>query len=152
MQEAPGGGEPAATFPGVDGPDVLYAEAGVVVDAILQIGKRVGLREDLDAEQRGEADDGITGIGAAQDAEVRDAEVGGGGLDALLGEDADLPVVAMCVEEGSKDGLNPGVGLLAQVALLEDAVEEVAVGPVGGGEVLGDGDERRAGHGGSIAR
>ncbi len=152
LQEALGGGEPAAALPGVDGPDVLHAKTGVVVDAFLEIAEEVVLREDLDAEQRREADDGVAWVRAAENAEVRYAEVSGRGLDALLRENADLPILAMIAEDAGEDALDEGVGLLAAVALLEDAVEEVAVGPVGGGEVLGDGNERHAGHVGSIAR
>ena len=41
LEKALGGGEPAATLPGVDGPDVLNAEAGVVVDTLMKVSERV---------------------------------------------------------------------------------------------------------------
>ena len=55
----PEGGEPAATLPGIDGPDVLDAESSVVVDALLKVTEGLVSGEDLDAKRRGEADDGI---------------------------------------------------------------------------------------------
>ena len=101
LEEAAGGGEVGETLPGVDGPDVLDAEAGVVVDAELEFAEGVVPGEDFDAEEWGEADDGVFGVGGAEDADVGDAEVVGGGLDALLGEGADVPKATVRDEEGT---------------------------------------------------
>ena len=151
LDEAAGRGDIGEALPRVDGPDVLRAEAGVVVHAKLKLAEGVVLGEDFDAEEWGEADDGIFGVGGAEDADVGDAEVVGGGLDALLGEGADLPETAVVAEECAEEALKTCVGLFAHVALLEDAGEKVAVWAVGRPEVLGEGDEGRGRHGESIA-
>ena len=79
---------PGEAADGIEEPDVLDAHGEVVVDALLQLGEGVAGREDLDAEERGGADDALGGPAKGQDANVGNAEAGSGGLDALLGEGA----------------------------------------------------------------
>lgn len=105
LDEAAGGGDVGEALPGVDGPDVLDAELGVVVDAELELAEGVVLGEDFDAEEWGETDDGVVGIRHADDTDVGDAEVVGGGLDALLGECADVPDATVYREKGTEEAL-----------------------------------------------
>lgn len=69
----------------IDGPDVIDAHGGVVVDALLHVAEGVVAGEDFYAEERRGVDDGVGGVGAAEDGEIGDAEARGGDLNALLG-------------------------------------------------------------------
>ena len=53
----------------------------------------------------GGADDALGGPAKGQDANVGNAESGGGGLDALLGEGPDLPGFTVCEEDGGEGRL-----------------------------------------------
>ena len=74
----------------IDHPDDLHTHGEVVFDAFLDLAHAVFAGEYLDAEQGRSDDNGFHRRGAANDADVRDAVVGGGGLDAMLREDADI--------------------------------------------------------------
>ena len=111
-------------------------------------------REDLDAEERWGADDALGRLGGfteGQDADVGNAEAGGGDLDALLGESADLPGLAVGEEDGGKETLDGAVRLLSQVALLDLSVDVVAVRVVGVRQVVVDRDEDGCRHRGKYA-
>jgi hypothetical protein len=124
---------------------------GVVVDALLETVEAVFGREDLDGDEGWALDDGVGGVGAAEDGHIGDAEACGGDLDADLGAGDDVPIEPVGIEDGNEDGLQEAVRTFSHISLLDLAVDVVAVGAVGGAEVLADRDEGGGCHGDSIA-
>ena len=145
LDEAGGGGEVGAAAGWVDGPDVLDPHRRVVVDAFLQLAERIAWGEDLDAEQGWMRDDVFKGDNAAQDTEIRDAVAVGAYLDPLFRLDPNLPLAAMYAEDTDEVGLHTTMGTFSQKSSPDLAFEVIAVGAVGGREILRQGDERGGG-------
>ena len=120
----------------IDHPHGLDTHGEVIFNALLDVAHAVFAGEDFDAEQGRRDDDGLHRRGAADDAYIGDAVVGGGGLHALLGEYAYIPVERFHLEEKREEDLYAGVGLLAHGVLLGFAVDPITVGAVGGVEVF----------------
>ena len=152
LLESFGGGDIDAALHGVDDPDDVSSHLQVVVHADLQVAEGVCGGEDFDAGEGRCADDGLNRVGAAQDADVRDAEACGGDLEALFGAGDDMPGAAIGVDDAGDGCLHHGVRPFAHVSLPQFAVDVIAVGAVGRREVLRDGGQDRACHANSIAR
>ena len=139
-------GGPGAAADGIDEPDAGYAGGDVIVDALLHVGEGIAGRENLDAEH-GWLEQNTAGRAVGPDsADVGDTEAIGGDLYALLGECPQAPGCTVGRKESDQIALDSGMGCFTHGSLLGLAVDVVAVGPVGGGEVLGDGDEDGGGH------
>ncbi len=79
--------------------------------------------------------------------DVGDADAGAGGAGTPFRGGLDVPWLLVLEEPGSKQHLNAGVFPFAHAFLHKFAVDVFAVGPVDGGEVLGEWDLGRGGHG-----
>jgi hypothetical protein len=141
LVEAVGVGEVSAAGVGVNEPDVLDAEAEVVGDALLEAGEGVFGGEDLDDEQGWGAEDVLAWCVFPNNGDVGDAEAGGGYLHAVFGEDFRLPELCIDSEEDREKALHLGMFNLAQVSLLDLAINIVAIRTIAGVQVFLDRDE-----------
>ncbi len=146
------GDEPCAATDRIHQPDILDAHGEIILDALGHAGKRVFGGKDLDANQGWNTEDRTWCDTCSDGADVGDAKACGGDLDALFREWTKAPLTAVVKENREEEALDGCMRCLAQVALLDFAVDIVAVRAVGGGEILADRDEDGRGHGFSMRR
>jgi len=144
--------DPGVAADGVYEPDVFDAHTGVVGDALLHPVDAVFGRENFDADERGGVDDVCYRVGAAEDADVRHTIAAWSNLDSHFSACNYVPGMTVGMKDGSEDELQKTVWTFSHVSLLKLAVDVVAVGLVGGIEVLAYRDESERSHGDSIAQ
>jgi hypothetical protein len=140
MLEALRRSDVALAQPGVDDPDVFDAHHLKFVNFFLKVHQRVVLRKDLDADERGKTNNFVARVRAAENADVGNAEAGRARLDAAFGQRPNRPRLSICMKDRAKNRLQMSMRLFAHISFLQFTVDVVAVGLVGGLQVLAERD------------
>ncbi len=108
-----------------------HAHDDVVPNTLEHLAQGVFMREDLDAEDGRGADNLFAAMFRASDREVGDAKVACRHLHARLEGRPDLPLVALREEAAVENALQGAVIHFAHIALLNETIEVVDIGPEG---------------------
>jgi hypothetical protein len=133
---------PCATVLGIDDPHRRYAKIEIIRDPSFKAPGSVLGRKNLDTDERRVGHN--SGLRAeTEDSDIRNAKAGRRNLDALLGDDKNLPMLFVAKQVGVNKALQSGMIEFAHVSLLDFSVDVIDVGFVIGREILFERNRRR---------